>query len=673
MGTLNALLNCAMMLTYAVAAVAMERAYVHAATLHLAAHGVTRTTNSAEVHVSHWVARAVANWRRRRQRGKGRDVRDSGCDGQGAEDVSEQKVTTSINDGQGSAAVTAATAATAAADSHAASAAGTARAEPACGGGPPCSAVRPLWSLALLLLLMALVPAELYFETGLGEVPRGTTTPAVRHNGVCVSPWTGHSAVGVAAAALLVQRLNWLDAVWTAVPVGASKAMIITERFAWPAGWRPAGDEDGEGGGPGGGAVLAADCSVVVGACEGDGCGSVVIHRTDGPFHTIVTGASMAGDTNGTFPAATDAVTSRYAMGDLTYDGATGVAFLFWEVSPPSDEAAAADAPPPAARGTSRVHVRGVEVVLNASEMDRVLHSDGTPWRLDPVAGRARTYAVALSTSGLRAADVAMAASIFRTSQMEQPGVRRSDVHARIERLPPLTPSDVLMAVFALKAEDGASTCAGTVGVYVPHGTVRAAAVIPFVAAVAVVMGVWAALAAATRGLTDLHVPHDAESWRSYALAAHGWGGPAGPDEEEGGGGGMAAPADAKATCGDAAGGGGGELTPAAVSPPCLSPPTESGCAGVASLATPPPLNRLDFTDGTGMAAVASPHRLAPTSTADGEFPSWASTVGSSRPSVRRLSDALGAGTGRGREGGRRVQVAPPGAAVPPGMVFLSP
>lgn len=664
MGTLNALLNCAMMLTYAVAAVAMERAYVHAATLHLAAHGVTRTTNSAEVHASHWVARAVADWRRRREGGTGRGAHGGYSTEGGAEDVSDQEAGASIKDGQ----------VNAAADRHGAVAAGTGGAAPACGHGVPLSAVRPLWSLALLLLLMALVPAELFSETGLGEEPRGTTTLVVRHNGVCASPWTGHSAVGVAATALLVQRFNWLDAVWTAVPVGTSKAMVITERFAWPAGSYPAADESGEGAGVSGGAVVAADCSVAVGACESDGCGSLVIDRTDGPFHTIVTGATLAGDTNGTFPAATDAAASRYAMGDLTYDGATGVAFFFWEAPPPPEEVATTGAPPPAARRTSSVHVRGVEVVLNTSEMNRVLHSDGAPWRLDAAPGRARTYSVALSTSGLRAADVAMAASIFRTGQMEQPGVRRSDVHSRIERLPPLTHSDVLKAVFALKAEDGASTCAGTVGVYVPRGTVRAAAVIPFAVAVAVVMGVWAALAAATRGLADLHLPHDADSWRSYALAAHGWGRPAGPDEEEGGEGSGGAPADAKATWGGADGGGGGGPTLAAAPPPRPSRPAKSGWAGVMSPAAPPPPDHSDDrTEGTGAAAVGPSQRPTPTPAADVEPPAWESSVGSPQRSQRRLSDALGGAAGRGREGGRRVQVAPPSAAVPPGVVFLSP
>ena len=48
---------------------------------------------------------------------------------------------------------------------------------------------------------------------------------------MCASPWGGHSDVGVAAAALLVQRLGWLDAEWTAVVEGASKAMDVAERF----------------------------------------------------------------------------------------------------------------------------------------------------------------------------------------------------------------------------------------------------------------------------------------------------------------------------------------------------------------------------------------------------------------------------------------------------------
>ncbi|KAK1865770.1 hypothetical protein I4F81_008293 [Pyropia yezoensis] len=684
MGTLNALLNCAMMLTYAAAALAIERAYVYAATLHLAAHGVTGATNSAEVHVSHWVTRAFARvWRRRRPPegvagGGSCGDSTSGRVGGGEEggDVC-QRTAAACSDEQG---VTAAAAAAATAPT----------AVVAADGGAHRRAVRPLWSVALLLLLLALLPAELFSETGIGEEPRGTTSAVVRPNGVCASPWTGHSAVGVAAAALLAQRLNWLDPVWTAVPVGASKAMLITERFAWPPGPRrlPGG---GDGAWASDGATVAADCTVVVGACTGaDGCGNLLIHRTDGPFHTVVEAASGAGVTNGTFPAATDAP-SRYAAGDLTYDGATGVAFFFWEEPPPPDEAAAATAAGGASAGGTarRVYVAGVEVVLNASEMARVLHPDPAPWVLDADPARARTYAVALSTNGLRAADVVMAASIYRTSQMEQPGVRRVGVDGQIERLPPLTPSDVLKAVYALKAEDGRSTCAGTVGVYVPRGTVRLVTLLPFAVALVVVGGVWVGLAAATRGLADLHVPHDADSWRSFALVAHGWGGPPGsPDGdgwkggkgwgEEGGGGegGGATPAAPNTPWPDDAAASGGRLTSA---PPAPHPPTpsEGSWAGVASMAAVP-LPPAGSPDGSargmpaGAVGTCSPGRPAVVTSPTAVRASFARE--SSSDGWQRLSGAEAAAgpAGRGRDGGRRVQVAPPSAAVAPGVVFLS-
>ncbi|GAB0495224.1 hypothetical protein MMPV_006523 [Pyropia vietnamensis] len=625
LGVLNALLNCGMMVTYAVAALAIERAYVYAAKLHLAAHGTTATTNSAEVHVSHWVLRLLSrDWRRHRLAGAadGRHDRGDGVE----ENVWPQEVAASCS-WQSHVAVTD----SAAGGVHATALAGTDTVKPS-DRHVHTLVVRPLWSLALLLLLIALLPAELYFETGLGEEPKGRTREVERHNGICASPWTGHSSVGVSAAALLAQRLNWLDPVWTAVPEGASKKMIIAERFAWPAGSRRLGESQGEA--PGGSAVVAADCSITIGTCVGGSCGNLVIHRTSGPFHTIATGASLAGVTNSTFPAPTD-TTGRFSMGDLTYDGATGVAFLFWEVPPPPEAAAAAA--PGLGRRTVRVHVRAVEVVLNASEVDRVFDPDPTPWTLPAVAGRARTYAVALSTDGLRAADVVMAASIFRTGQMEQPGVRRTDVHSQIERLPPMTSSDVLKALLALKAEDGNSNCAGTVEEYLPRGTFRLVTALPFTVAVVVVLGVWAALATATRGLADLHIPHDADSWRSFALAAHGWSGPAGSIGE----GWEGSPPQANEVQWRNAPARGSKLTPAVAPPPCPSMPALEDCVSVVE---------------------------------EGPLSETPSAVGYQWRRSLRASTSLAAASEVLRRTNRwRVQVAPPGRAVTAGVVFLSP
>lgn len=504
-GTLNALLNAALLAAVAAADAASRRAYVLASSRALASRGVTGATDTAEVHASHWLGIAARRvW--------------GGVTGGGLWRTRGARAVTPLPSPQGGAGGGAA--GETPTDSWAGGDGGGPAADEAADGG--CSLSPPLppppipwWSFCLAALLLALLPAELYAETGLHESPTGATEAMRRTNGVCASPWAGHSDVGVAASALLVQRLGWQDPVWSVVGQGASKAMDVAELFATAPGDN--GGADGSGGDP----IVVADCTAVVSPCPPpDGCGALTVHRTGGPFDTVVTAATAA-------PAAVNASLAAppgtYGRGDVTYDGAAGVAFFWWELPAPP---AGGEVIPPQhrRRGGTAVAVRGIEVLLSPPQVGRVLQRGLDPWILPvPAGNHTRAYTLTCGTDGLRSRDVAMGVSLYRTMMMEQPGVRRTGLGAptaSITALPPLGPSDVAKAAYALKADDASSTCEGMVRVYRPRGAYHPASAVPFGVAVAAVVGVWAALAAAGRGGGRVCPPHNGESWRAYAAAA---------------------------------------------------------------------------------------------------------------------------------------------------------
>jgi len=111
------------------------------------------------------------------------------------------------------------------------------------------------------------------------------------------------------------------------------------------------------------------------------------------------------------------------------------------------------------------------------------------------------------------------AVSLYRTMQMEQPGLRREGVDGKIERVPPMNSSDVVKAAFAMKADDWSGSCTGDIDVYRTCGAFQAAFVLPFMAlAVCIAVG-WIVIQCMVEK-TEVDAPVSADEWRKCALNA---------------------------------------------------------------------------------------------------------------------------------------------------------
>lgn len=363
-------------------------------------------------------------------------------------------------------------------------------------GRRPSTTKSAWWLFALVMLLALLLPAELVFETGLGERVDCQVRVFERGNGVCATPWDGHSDVGIAASALLVQRFAWVQQIWNVVFEGSSKDMIASEsRSESTTGlpYRP---------------VLGRNCKVrATNGCGKKDCGEMIIDKDGGAFDTIVSHATFPG-----FPQQnTSDEKALYVRGDITYDGVFGLGFFFWERKIAKE---ARNQP----NGTFRIAASGIETVLSEADIDRILDVKQTsPWNLNVVPSLTRLYDLTCDTSGLKSRDLTRAVSLYRTMQMEQPGVKRMGMDFNIDQLSPISSSDVLKALFALKAEDGGDVCAQKLEEYSTCGEFDFSRSAPFIAIAAVLLVLWLLSIFWTWSLPKLYVPHDATSWREFS------------------------------------------------------------------------------------------------------------------------------------------------------------
>lgn len=350
------------------------------------------------------------------------------------------------------------------------------------------------WVLALLALNVALLPLEILLEAGVQEL-NNCAPETVNSTGVCASPWEGHSEHGISAAALSIQRFGWVDQEWDYVPVGAAKipdaseVRTIKQRLVSP--------EDRR--------LLVHKCRVDIAGCSALGCGEMTIFKSNGTFDTITT--------NWTYAPRNVKLT-----GDLTYDQSTALAFLFWPTRTVPDAMRARY------NGTV-IHVRGVERLLTDGETQRVLRGEREPWQLRLDAVRTRSYDIRCHTDGLTALDLSSAVSLYRTVQMEQPGVRRNEVQGVLARLSPLNSSDIAKAAFAIKSEDWSDECIGTVEKYRECGGFQIHFVTPFFGLSACIVVGWIAVALSVRNIAD-DVPVSAVEWRERAMSSLGRGSP---------------------------------------------------------------------------------------------------------------------------------------------------
>lgn len=352
------------------------------------------------------------------------------------------------------------------------------------------------WSISLAILMLLLVPADLFVETGISVKEDCSEKDVTVQDGVCASKWAGHSDAGVTAAALLVQRFEWIDREWDIVFEGSSKRMVAAEVRREARVGKELYDAR---------RIFAYQCKTKVSPCSD--CGEFTVAREAGPFDTVILASTLR-------PTPGADSTSTYARGDLTYDGALGVAFYFWEM--PAIPVELSQRTTQKSSGY-RIRAAGVETVLTEEQIARVLEKSVEPWSFSLTPKLARVYDIECRTSNLTSGDMAQAVSLYRTTQMEQPGVRRSHVKQNLALLEPLNQSDALKALFALKAEDGTSVCRGEIPVYTTCAWYDWRRGVAFAAIGGVVAVGWVIALWMSRKTGDVFVPYDAESWRKFA------------------------------------------------------------------------------------------------------------------------------------------------------------
>jgi len=420
--------------------------------------------------------------------------------------------------------------------------------------------------------LVALIPAELFLESGLVARSNCAPTAVAVADGVCASPWQGSVGVATSMAALLAARLDWVDDDWTVVPEGASKAMVAAEVRTGDVGGRR---------------VLATDCTLTATPCEAVAgtCGSIEYVR-GGAFGFKATRSSLQSTPappsppaprkpplGSVDPAVVPTPTpgpGQAVFGDIVFQGA----FVVFDDPPAAAAAAAAaaararsgggeDAPP----GRYYIAVRGVEVALGGAEGDRIFaaYRSGSTAPLTIAAGpplQARSYAITCATDGLTARDLAQALAVYRRMQFSTPGTLTYIPDNSVVRPLPgaLTRNDVLRAAFSFKAEDVRSVCGGPTLVYAGCGAMEWWRAAPLGAMAVLLVAVWAAaVAAAARLPRTVDVPTDATAWRRQALDGLGDGGGGGAASYGGG-----------AAAGDGEGLQGGKRSPTASWGPSL-------------------------------------------------------------------------------------------------------
>lgn len=351
-----------------------------------------------------------------------------------------------------------------------------------------CRPVSSWWAIVLLLLNVSLLPLEILFEAGIDEHTRCQPKTVRNSLGVCAEPWGGHSEVGIAASALLTQKFQWVDQHWDFVLVGSKKKFDSTEVRVYDR----LRDFNRT--------FLIGKCHVYTKPC-GLNCGLMTVFNSDGPFHTVISNYSRIPPSTG-----------RKSLGDLTWDKSTGMSFIFWENGITRDENTRQF-------NRSILSAKGIETVLSDEVMKRVFLGKKDPWTFPLNNSSTREYDINCSTDGLTSWDLVRATSLYRTMQMEQPGLRRVGVNGDINKVEPMSNSDIVKAVFAMKADDWSGTCTGDIDVYRKCGTFKSLFVLPFVLLATGISVGWVIINCVLE-TGPLDAPVDAVTWRQYAVKA---------------------------------------------------------------------------------------------------------------------------------------------------------
>lgn len=338
------------------------------------------------------------------------------------------------------------------------------------------------WALLLLLSMVVLIPLEVVLEAGINESKRCGPQRKRNSTGVCAS--AAHKGRNMETSDFMVRVINtdWLDKEWDFVPVGAAKQPNVGEvRVSSGSGTRS-------------GKVVVQDCKVKHGACGSSAeCGTLTTSN-GGQFRKIVSNWSHV-------PA------GRYKRGDFTWDGEVATVFMFYEDG--SVQEASAEKV-----NRSRIFVRGIEMILNEKERKTALKTKSSTIAIVP--SRSRTYSIECVTDGLPVADLARAISLYRTSTMEQPGLKHTEIQNEISNWNPLSISDVAKAAYSIKAIRWTDSCEGDVDVFTTCGSFDLVYVLPFGAFSVLIVLVWLGTHFSLGNVLK-RAPHDAQSWRRIA------------------------------------------------------------------------------------------------------------------------------------------------------------
>lgn len=344
------------------------------------------------------------------------------------------------------------------------------------------------WAIVIMLVMFALLPAELILESGLDVRADCDVVSRQSNRGVCASPWRSVSMVRASATALLVNNFQWLNEEWDFIREGSStlfwgdevhsssRSKVIQDpnikvRF------------------------LGRHCTTSISRCTD--CGTLTARHSNGVFDGIITRSSLLDAANAT----------RECHGDMVGQGILTPSHIFCEDTLQTPVWKNFDS-------TTRFSTIGLESILQGISENDVRKVGQMVIQLN--SSSTRVYKISCDTDGLASKDLAKSVMFMRTAQIEiHPTWNISN--SSIEALRPFTTSDVLKSLFALKASDQVTNCTGKIEVYRECGIFqwRQASYVCFLYCLMLIA--WLLMSLFSSKYRDIAVPHDSITWRKYA------------------------------------------------------------------------------------------------------------------------------------------------------------
>lgn len=321
----------------------------------------------------------------------------------------------------------------------------------------------------------------------------------VQSRGVCASPSKQPPLHGAYAIASLTEQFDWVDKTWDMVLEGQSsrpnrqQSNVFSQlkkrkRYSF----------------------LVRDCKVSHNIClsTNSSCGTLTFK----PGNYSIQVQNWTDTPN---------AASRY--GKLYHYPPVDAAYLFWDTNTSTNTRHAKF-------NQTRIYVHGIETMLTKKEATQVYSSSqgsSTSLRnlyhmktklLTAVPNRTRIYHISCLTDGIRASDLAMAISIYRSATLDAVAQSVQDWmwSPSLNLAPPLTSSDVAKAIYAFKSANHDERCQGSVAIYTSCGFFEKEYLLPFFCLVVAIILGWVVIFASLPR-ADARVPVDASSWRQQA------------------------------------------------------------------------------------------------------------------------------------------------------------